>query len=131
MEERQVGSLRFRLDLSQPIYEQIVQQMSGAIARGEIPLGEKIPSVREMAQALKITPNTVMHAYQEMDRNGLTETRRGQGTFITSSQERVDTFRSELAKQWVTEFLEKMISLGYTWEDIKRDILERTGEDLA
>ncbi|MGZ4163543.1 MAG: GntR family transcriptional regulator [Tumebacillaceae bacterium] len=125
MEERQVGSLRFHLDLSQPIYEQIVQQMSSAIARGEIPLGEKIPSVRDMAQALKITPNTVMHAYQEMDRNGLTETRRGQGTFITTSQERVDTFRSQLAQQVVAEFLTKMQSLGYSWDEIERDIRER------
>ncbi|MGZ4106324.1 MAG: GntR family transcriptional regulator [Tumebacillaceae bacterium] len=125
MEERQVGSLRFHLDLSQPIYEQIVQQMSSAIARGEIPLGEKIPSVRDMAQALKITPNTVMHAYQEMDRNGLTETRRGPGTFITTSQERVDTFRSQLAQQVVVEFLTKMQSLGYLWDEIERDIRER------
>ncbi|MGZ4135532.1 MAG: GntR family transcriptional regulator [Tumebacillaceae bacterium] len=125
MEERQVGSLRFHLDLSQPIYEQIVQQMSSAIARGEIPLGEKIPSVRDMAQALKITPNTVMHAYQEMDRNGLTETRRGQGTFITTSQERVDTFRTQLAQQVVAEFLTKMQSLGYSWDEIERDIRER------
>ena len=90
LDERQVSSLRFRLDLSRPIYEQILEQMSSAIARGDFALGEKIPSVREMAQALRVTPNTVMHAYQEMEREGLTETRRGQGTFITTSRERVD-----------------------------------------
>ena len=127
MDVRQVGSLRFQLDLSQPIYEQILNQMSSAIVRGEIELGEKIPSVREMAQALKVTPNTVMHAYQEMDRNGLTETRRGQGTFITTSQERVNKFRSEIATQVIDEFLEKMQGLGYSIAEIQKNLNSRKG----
>ncbi len=129
MDVRQVGSLRFQLDLSQPIYEQILNQMSSAIVRGEIELGEKIPSVREMAQALKVTPNTVMHAYQEMDRNGLTETRRGQGTFITTSQERVNQFRSEIATQVIDEFLEKMQGLGYSIAEIQKNLNSRKGAD--
>ncbi len=129
MDVRQVGSLRFQLDLSQPIYEQILNQMSSAIVRGEIELGEKIPSVREMAQALKVTPNTVMHAYQEMDRNGLTETRRGQGTFITTSQERVNKFRSEIATQVIDEFLEKMQGLGYSIAEIQKSLNSRKGAD--
>ncbi len=129
LDERQVSSLRFRLDLSRPIYEQILEQMSSAIARGDFALGEKIPSVREMAQALRVTPNTVMHAYQEMEREGLTETRRGQGTFITTSRERVDQFRTELAHRVMEEFLQKMKSLGYSWEDILNDLqAKRVGD---
>ncbi|UNO49665.1 MULTISPECIES: GntR family transcriptional regulator [Alicyclobacillus] len=127
MEERHVGPLTFRLDLSQPLYEQILRQMSSAVARGEIALGEKIPSVRELAQALKINPNTVMHAYKEMEHVGLTETRRGQGTFITTSQERVNQFRTELAKKVIEEFLEKMDSLGYTWGDIEQYVSQYKG----
>lgn len=103
--------------------------MSSAIARGDFALGEKIPSVREMAQALRVTPNTVMHAYQEMEREGLTETRRGQGTFITTSRERVDQFRTELAHRVMEEFLQKMKSLGYSWEDILNDLqAKRVGD---
>lgn len=119
MDERQVGSLTFYLDLSQPLYEQILQQMRSAIAKGEIALGEKIPSVREMAHALKVNPNTVSRAYQELERDGLTETRRGQGTFVTTSQERVEQFRTELVQRVVEEFLEKMQSLGYSWDEIE------------
>lgn len=118
LDERQVGSIRFQIDLSQPIYEQILEQMSRAVARGDIPLGERIPSVRELANALKVTPNTVMHAYQEMDRMGLTETRRGQGTFITTSEQRVQQFRDQLIGNVVDEFLEKMNSLGLSQTDI-------------
>jgi len=128
--ERKVASLRFQLDISQPIYEQILQQMSSAVVRGEIGLGEKIPSVREMAQALKVTPNTVMHAYREMERNGLTETHPGQGTFITTSQERVAHFRSELTESVIDEFIEKMHSLGFSWQDIQKHLLARRGGDI-
>ena len=123
LDERQLGSLRFQLDLSQPLYEQILAQMSSAVVRGEIALGEKIPSVRELAQALRVTPNTVMHAYQEMDRRGLTETRRGQGTFITSSRERILEFRNQLAEEAARAFLDQMTDLGFEYDEIEQLLL--------
>ncbi|SFS96409.1 GntR family transcriptional regulator [Marininema halotolerans] len=127
MKEHEIGTLRFGLDLSLPLYEQIVNQMRGSIARGEIALGEKVPSVRELAQGLKINPNTVMSAYKELERDGLTETRRGQGTFITHSQETVDQFRSEWAEKAIDDFIEKMDNLGYSLEDIS-SIIQRKKE---
>lgn len=120
MDERQVGSLRFTIDLSQPLYEQILDQMRSSIAKGEIGLGEKIPSVREMAHALKINPNTVMHAYQELERDGLTEKRRGQGTFVTTSAGQIENFREQLAFAYTGDFLQKMQRLGFGWADIGR-----------
>jgi GntR family transcriptional regulator len=122
METYTVGSLQFHIDLSQPLYEQILDQIRSLVAKGEIGLGEKIPSVRELAQALKINPNTVMRAYQELERDGLTEKRRGQGTFITTSTEQVRVFREELAHKTIEEFLIKMENLGYTRADIIRTI---------
>lgn len=130
MDERQVGSLAFRLDFSQPLYEQILEQIRSSVAKGEIKLGEKIPSVREMARELKVNPNTVMRAYQELERDGLTEKRRGQGTFITTSEKDIQAFRTELAKQAIEEFLIKMESLGYTWKDIKQYIETNKGGGL-
>ncbi|KRW92258.1 GntR family transcriptional regulator [Alicyclobacillus hesperidum] len=129
MEERRVGSLRFRIDFSQPIYEQIVQQFQSSVVKGEIERGTKIPSVRELAQALHVTPNTVMHAYQEMERSGLTETRRGQGTFITSSQEQIEQLRSKLAAVAVREFLQKMNDLGYSGQAIFRLIQDEERDE--
>lgn len=127
MEERTVGPLRFTLDLSQPIYEQIVQQLSGAIARGDLDLGEKIPSVRELAQGLKAAPNTVMHAYQELERDGLIETRRGQGTFVTASPAVVEQFRSKFAQTVVLQFRQQMARLGFSQREI-RSLLEKNLE---
>lgn len=119
MNERRVGNMLFRLDLSQPLYEQVLDQVRSSIAKGEIALGDKMPSVREMAQALKINPNTVMRAYQELERDGLTETRRGQGTFVTTDHERVNDFRTTLAQQVIDDFIVKMQKLGFTWQEIE------------
>ncbi|TDQ41225.1 GntR family transcriptional regulator [Aureibacillus halotolerans] len=125
MEERQVGQLFFSLDPSKPLYEQLVQQIQSYIAIGTMNPGDKIAAVREMAQALKINPNTVMRAYQELEREGLTEQRRGQGTFVTTDHERIRAFRSRLALETVDEFMEKMRNLGYSLEEMRRFIEEK------
>lgn len=125
MEEQKVGALSFRIDFSQPLYEQILDEIRSAIAKGEIKLGDKIPSVRELAHELRINPNTVMRAYQELERDGLTEKRRGQGTFVTTSREHVKRFRLDLAKQYIDNFLENMENLGFRWEDIEAYMREK------
>ena len=119
MEEQKIGSLRFKIDFSQPLYEQILDQVRSVIAKGEIELGTKMPSVRELALELRVNPNTVMRAYQELERDGLTEKRRGQGTYVTSSAERVQLFRSELASRHMDSFVEQMASLGIPLAEIQ------------
>lgn len=128
MEESQIGGMKFRLDLSQPLYEQVLNQVRSAIAKGDIALGEKIPSVRDMAQALRINPNTVMRAYQELDRDGLTETRRGQGTFITTDAGIVAHVRQTIAEQAISELLTRMSDLGFTRSEIQKMIAEKGSE---
>ncbi len=120
MEQRDVGTLRFVLDLSQPIYEQIIQHLSGAIARGELELGEKIPSVRDLAQGLRAAPNTVLHAYQELERERLIETRRGQGTFVTTSMAVIQEFRGKMAQELLREFRQQMERLGLSLKEIRQ-----------
>ncbi|GIP28201.1 GntR family transcriptional regulator [Paenibacillus sp. J23TS9] len=131
MEEQQVGSLHFQIDFSQPLYEQILDQARSAIAKGEIALGDKMPSVRELAQELRMNPNTVMRAYQELERDGLTEKRRGQGTYVTSSPEHVASFRTALAARYIDSFMEQMESLGFAWEDIEKYIHQKKDTSLG
>lgn len=120
MEENKVGAIRFHIDFSQPLYEQVLDQIRSAIAKGEIALGEKMPSVRELAQELRMNPNTIMRAYAELERDGLTEKRRGQGTYVTSSQEKVHAFRISIAERYIDQFISQMENLGFSWNDIQR-----------
>lgn len=65
-----------------PIFEQIQGYVQRAVAAGVYRPGESIPSLRAMAMKLKVNPNTVKRAYQELERAGLIEARRGVGMFV-------------------------------------------------
>ena len=68
-----------------PIYEQIVAQVTFGIASGAVDPGSLIPSVREMAQQLLVHPNTVARAFQELERRGVLEAKRGKGMEVTAA----------------------------------------------
>jgi GntR family transcriptional regulator len=65
-----------------PIYRQIVRQVREALAGGRLRPGDRLQSQRELALQLVISPLTVKKAYDELERDGLIETARGQGTFV-------------------------------------------------
>jgi len=89
-----------RIDSSSgvPIWQQIVSQGIRQIVSGSILAGDRLPTVRELAGDLRINPNTVAKAYQELERSGYVETRRGLGTFVsdTTVREPDDTNRAAL-----------------------------------
>jgi len=68
-----------------PIYRQIIEQIRRAVAAGQLLPGEQLPSVRELAAQLLVNPNTISRVYRDLEWEGLIETRRGQGTYISSS----------------------------------------------
>jgi GntR family transcriptional regulator len=76
-----------------PIYRQIMRQITDAVASGRLETGEQLPSQRELAELLVISPLTVKKAYDELEREGLIETQRGRGTFVSSTATPVDPQR--------------------------------------
>lgn len=73
-------------DTTKPIYIQIMEMINKKIVRNEWKAGEKLPSVREMAVKTGVNPNTIQRTYSELERMGIVETRRGQGTFVTENR---------------------------------------------
>jgi GntR family transcriptional regulator len=73
-----------RIDSSSgvPIWQQVVAQVTRQAVSGAIVAGDQLPTVRDLASELRINPNTVAKAYQELERSGLVATKRGLGTFI-------------------------------------------------
>lgn len=91
---------------STPIYEQIELGIKELILKGALKYGEKLPSVREMSSILTINPNTISKAYGELEREGVIETLRGKGTFITDNYKgKVD----EKKMEYISEELKKLI----------------------
>jgi GntR family transcriptional regulator len=80
--------IEFRLDERSgvPTYLQLVQQVKQALRLGILQPGDQVPTVKEVVGKLAINPNTVLKAYRELEREGVTEARRGQGTFISTNQ---------------------------------------------
>ncbi|MCP4655358.1 MAG: GntR family transcriptional regulator [bacterium] len=73
-----------------PIYRQIMRQITDAVAGGRLRLGDKLPSQRELAEKLVISPLTVKKAYDELEREGIIRTQRGRGTFIGTTTSAID-----------------------------------------
>src|SRR5581483_10968229 len=67
---------------ARPIYAQIEHGLRAAIASGRLKIGDRLPTVRELAVDLAVNANTVARVYAELERAGVLETRRGVGTFI-------------------------------------------------
>lgn len=68
---------------SRPIYRQIMDEVQRGIAAGMLKPDEPLPAVRLLATELKVNPNTVQHAYRELEQHGLVYVRRGLGTFVS------------------------------------------------
>lgn len=73
-----------------PIYRQIMRQVTDALAGGHLRSGDKLPSQRELAENLVVSPLTVKKAYDELERAGLIKTQRGRGTFVSDLPAAVD-----------------------------------------
>lgn len=105
-------------DNSKPIYLQLMDYFFQQICNGSIKLGEKLPSVRETAVNVGVNPNTVQRTYQEMERRGVVEARRGQGSFVTESEEAVKQLRNDISEQYVNTFVNYMINNGFSENEI-------------
>jgi GntR family transcriptional regulator len=68
-----------------PLYLQIESQLKYAVAAGALKQGDSLPSVRKLASELRINPNTVARAYQNLERDGLIRTVPGGGTYVADN----------------------------------------------
>ena len=92
-----------------PIYTQIVEQVSQAIAMGLVAIGDKLPPVRKLAAELVINPNTVARAYSVLEQAGLVTTKTGSGTFVSDPKLRTSDAADINA---LTERMETLITRG-------------------
>ena len=76
--------IRVQPGLGVPIYLQIESQVKHAIAAGALKLDDTLPSVRKLAAELRVNPNTVARAYQNLERDGILRTVPGGGCYVSS-----------------------------------------------
>ena len=104
----------WNLDSSRPIYLQIIERVQMDIITGRYQPGDKLPSVRDLAQEAAVNPNTMQKALSELERSGLIYSQRTSGRFITED---------------VSAFVAHMKQLGITPEEIRQLLAETIEEE--
>ncbi|GAA0730069.1 GntR family transcriptional regulator [Clostridium malenominatum] len=99
----------------EPIYEQITNQIKGLILFGELGAGDSLPSIRNLAQELRISVITTKRAYEELEKEGFIQTVPGKGSFVAGqNKELLKEKRMRIIEEKLSEVVEesKLIGLG-------------------
>ena len=119
----------WNLDSSRPIYLQIIERVQMDIITGRYQPGDKLPSVRDLAQEAAVNPNTMQKPLSELERSGLIYSQRTSGRFITEDKELIHQMKKELAAAEVSAFVAHMKQLGITPEEIRQLLAETIEEE--
>ena len=112
-----------------PIYSQLAKQIRSGIVSGEYEPGAKLPSVRDLALAAGVNPNTMQRAMMQLEREGLVFPQRTAGRFVTDDAQLIAQARQTLAREQAEAFLTAMNSLGYRHEEILSLVTAMVEED--
>ena len=119
----------WNLDSSRPFYLRIIERVQMDIITGRYQPGDKLPSVRDLAQEAAVNPNTMQKALSELERSGLIYSQRTSGRFITEDKELIHQMKKELAAAEVSAFVAHMKQLGITPEEIRQLLAETIEEE--
>ncbi|GAH58983.1 unnamed protein product [marine sediment metagenome] len=107
-----------------PIYLQIIDSIKQDIVVGKLKTDQKMPSIRELAGILKVNPNTIQRVYQELDREKITYTKRGMGTYVTEEEKTISSLKEEISKKIILNFVEGMNKSGFSNKEMINTLKE-------
>ena len=105
-------------DNKSPIYLQIIGDLKKRIFAGELPPGDKLPSVRDLALNLGINPNTAQKALAKLEEEGYLITSRTNGRFVTDDTDFIRRHKKTMAITEVKKFLDQMEAMGFGRSDV-------------
>src|SRR4051812_24567551 len=118
-----------RLQLSfktgKPVYLQIVDQVKSAVASGASRAGDPLPSIRPLAEELRVNRNTFAKAYAELESQGVIETLAGKGCFIRANS---SPYKKEARMKLLAQAVDDAVVQAHHLQVAKTDFLELTEE---
>ena len=110
-----------------PLYAQLTRAIRFAITTGRLRVGERLPTVRQLAVDLRVNANTVAKVYAELERSGILETRRGVGTFVSARH--LGAGHHEEHEKHLTDlvdrFMEEASAMGFSLDDLLDQLQSR------
>ena len=121
--------MKWHFNSDMPIYTQLISQIKFAIVSGELPPGERMSTVRDLASEAGVNPNTMQRAFQELEREGLVFSQRSSGRFVTEDVSIIEKAKMALAQEHISKFISSMERLGYNRAEIIALLEGKNGED--
>lgn len=114
-----------------PLYAQLERGLRAAIAAGRLRVGDQLPTVRQLAVDLRVNANTVARVYAALERDGVLETRRGVGSFVsaTPARARPPKETERRLRAFVVRVLAEADAAGFSLADVKRALAAHQQEE--
>src|SRR5262245_9291486 len=110
-----------------PVYLQIVDQIKAAAACGSLHAGEALPSIRPLAEELRVNRNTIAKAYAELESIGVIETRPGKGCFLAENH---SPLKKEIRRKMLIEEIDQAIVQAHHLQIPRQELLELVRERM-
>jgi len=122
--------MRFQIDFKsgKPVYLQLVDQVRYAAASGALRAGESLPSIRPLAEELRLNRNTVAKAYTELESQGVIETIAGKGCFLKDSN---SPFTKQVRQKLLAQDIDQAVVTAHHLQVDAESFLALVRERLA
>lgn len=118
--------MKIDFDKNKPIYLQILDDVKNQLVSGKLKANHRLPSIRDLADELEVTPNTIQRVYRELESEKLSYTERGTGSYITQDPDVIENLKQALIREEVIRFHEQMQQFGLTDDQIFQQIKKYT-----
>lgn len=114
--------MAWKFDNNVPIYIQITNTIKLQIVTGQLQSGDKLPTVRDLAETAGVNPNTVQRALSDLEDEGFVYSVRTTGRFVTDNADLIQQTRVELAQKELENFVSNMLDLGFSQEELTQQL---------
>ena len=121
--------MQWNLDKNKPLCPQIGEQLCLRIAVGEFGAGERLLSVREVALAAGVNPNTVQRAFETLEQQGILFSVRGSGWYVAEDISPARATLQRLREEKMAAFLEEMAALGMSVSEVRQFVAAWSPEE--
>src|SRR5438132_5070963 len=117
--------LQINFKSGKPVYLQVVDQIKAAAAAGTVQTGEPLPSIRPLAEELRVNRNTIAKAYSELENQGVIETVPGKGCFLKSNN---SPLKKEVRRKLLIEEIDQAVVQAHHLQVPRQEFLELVRE---